>query len=323
MEILVLHPGALGDIILSLPAMKILRDRFRGAGITLAANTDFASAVASAYVSQIRSLSTLPIYRLYTSATLSDEEKKLWLSYDRILSWTGHACESYATKLSTLHPTVIVAPWKPGPDECRHVSRIFADSLDSWFQTPKSLPVAEIVVDPDDCRTADEWLHRQGWREGIPLIALHPGAGSIQKRWPQKKFLELARCLLPYGTLLVLEGPAEPGLGRALAAELSPGAILVSLPLRLLAAVLRQARVYIGNDSGIAHLAAAMTIHSVVLFGPTAPRHWAPLGAHVSVLWNNLGCLPCERADNGVALHTCMDNISVEDVFAQALRHLV
>jgi ADP-heptose:LPS heptosyltransferase len=321
-EILVLHPGALGDIILSLPAMKILRDRFGDAGITLAANTDFASTVASAYVSRIRSLSTLPIHRLYTSAPLFDEEKELWLSYDRILSWTGHACASYATKLSTLHPTVIVAPWKPGPDEGRHVSRIFADSLDPWFQTLKSLPVAEIKVDPDDCRMADEWLHRQGWREGIPLVALHPGAGSSQKRWSQKKFLELARCLLPYGTLLILEGPAEPGLGRALVAELSPGAILASLPLRLLAAVLRQARIYIGNDSGIAHLAAAMAIRSVVLFGPTAPPHWAPAGDHVSILWNNLGCLSCERTDNGVTLHTCMENISVKDVFAQAIKHL-
>jgi heptosyltransferase-3 len=321
-EILVLHPGALGDIILSLPAMKILRDRFRDAGITLAANTDFASTVASAYVSRIRSLSTLPIHRLYNSAPLSDEEKELWLSYDRILSWTGHACESYARKLSMLRPAVIVAPWKPGPDECRHVSRIFADSLDPWFQTPKSLPVAEIVVDPDDCRTADEWLHRQGWREGIPLIALHPGAGSSQKRWPQKKFLELARCLLPYGTLLVLEGPAEPGLGRALVAEFSPGAILASLPLRLLAAVLRQARIYIGNDSGIAHLAAAMTIHSLVLFGPTAPAHWAPKGDHVSVLRDIRGCPACEQADNPVAVHSCMDNISVEEVFTQSLRNL-
>jgi ADP-heptose:LPS heptosyltransferase len=322
-EILVLHPGALGDIILSLPAMKILRDRFCDAGITLAANTDFASTVASAYVSRIRSLSTLPIHRLYTSVPLSVEEKEFWLSYDRILSWTGHACESYATKLSTLHPTVIVAPWKPGPDERRHVSRIFADSLDPWLPTPQSLPAAEIVIDPDDCRTADEWLHRQGWSKGIPLIALHPGAGSSQKRWPQQKFLELARCLRPYGTLLLLEGPAEPGLGRALVAELSSGAILASLPLRLLAAVLRQARIYIGNDSGIAHLAAVMTIRSLVLFGPTAPPHWAPAGDHVSVLWNNRGCLPCERADNRAALHTCMDNISVEEVLAQALKHLI
>jgi ADP-heptose:LPS heptosyltransferase len=322
-EILVLHPGALGDIILSLPAMKILRDRFRDAGITLAANTDFASTVASAYASRIRSLSTLPIHRLYTSVPLPVEEKKLWLSYDRILSWTGHACESFAAKLSTLHPAVIVATWKPVPGERRHVSRIFADTLGPWLPTPKSLPVAEIMVDPDDCRQADEWLRRQGWSEGIPLIALHPGAGSSEKRWPPQKFLELARCLLPYGTLLVLEGPAEPGLGRALVAELSSGAILASLPLRLLAAVLRQARIYIGNDSGIAHLAAAMTIRSVVLFGPTAPVHWAPAGDHVSVLWNNRGCLLCERADNQAASHSCMDNISVGEALAQALRQLV
>jgi ADP-heptose:LPS heptosyltransferase len=322
-EILVLHPGALGDIILSLPAMKILRDRFRDAGITLAANTDFASTVASAYASRIRSLSTLPIHRLYTSEPLPVEEKKLWLSYDRILSWTGHACESFAAKLSTLHPAAIVATWKPGPGERRHVSRIFADTLNPWIPAPEFLPVAEIVVDPDDCRQADEWLHRQGWSEGIPLIALHPGAGSSLKRWPLRKFLDLARCLLPYGTLLVLEGPAEPGLGRALVAELSSGAILASLPLRLLAAVLRRAWIYIGNDSGIAHLAAAMTIRSVVLFGPTAPPHWAPAGDHVSVLWNNRGCLPCERADNRAALHSCLDNISVEEVLPQALKHLV
>jgi heptosyltransferase-2 len=82
---------------------------------------------------------------------------------------------------------------------------------------------------------------------------------------------------------LVVEGPAEPGLGWSLVEALGPGSVLARLPLPMLAGVLSHCRLYVGNDSGISHLAAAMGVPSVVLFGPTSPVHWAPLGARVEI----------------------------------------
>jgi ADP-heptose:LPS heptosyltransferase len=145
-------------------------------------------------------------------------------------------------------------------------------------------------------------------------MAIHPGAGSAAKRWALHRFLELGQRLRARGALLVLEGPAEEGLGQDLAAALRPGAYLARhLPLRLLAAVLRHCRFFVGNDSGMAHLAAGLGRPCVVLFGPTSPVNWAPIGRRIQVLRNTLGCIACEHEP--AALHTCLNNISWETVW--------
>jgi heptosyltransferase-2 len=320
-EILILHPGALGDIILSLPALGILRDRFQDTRITLAANTDFAVAVASGYVHRIVSLAALPLQRLYGSETVPPEDELLWRSYDRIISWTGFGAEAFGKKLAGLHRCVLVAAWKPRICEWRHVARLFADSLRPWLRVPEAMPMPEVKLDPDDRRRGGEWLWEQGWRGERPLVAIHPGAGSAAKRWPQHKFQELEHRLRAHGSLLIVEGPAETGLGREQARVLGAGTHLASsLPLPLLAGILSHCHSFVGNDSGIAHLAAGLQIPCVVLFGPSAPEHWAPLGSHVSILRDTKNCLSCERGLEG--RHTCMENISLETVQAQALRKL-
>jgi ADP-heptose:LPS heptosyltransferase len=320
-EILVLHPGALGDIILSLPALRILRDRFKDARITLAANTDFAITAASGYVHRIVSLAIFPLQRLHSSEAVSPEDKMLWCSYDRIVSWTGFGAEAFGKKFAELHDCVLLAAWKPGTCERRHVARLFVDSLRPWLQVPQVIPIPEIRLDSADRRRGSEWLQGQGWLSEKPLIAIHPGAGSAVKRWPLRRFLELADKLRASGSLLVIEGPAETGLDREQVRVLGAGTYLASnLPLPLLAGILSHCRSFVGNDSGIAHLAAALRIPCVVLFGPTAPEHWAPLGSHVSVLHDTKNCVVCTHGLEG--RHACMENIRLDDVLAQALRNL-
>jgi heptosyltransferase-3 len=317
-EILILHPGALGDIILSLPALAVLRERLRTARLTLAANTDFSGAVASGYADRLLSLSSLPLYRLHGVESVPPEDERLWRSYDRILSWTGYREERFTARLVQMHPCILAADWKPVSGEQRHVSRLFIDSLRPWFPVPPETPIPEIRVDSVDCRHGHEWLQGQGWSEDKPLMAIHPGAGSTEKRWALHRFQELGQRLRTRGRLLVLEGPAEEGLGQELAAALGPDTCLARhLPLRLLAAVLRHCRLFVGNDSGIAHLAAGLGLPCVVLFGPTSPVNWAPVGRRIQVLRNTFGCLACEREP--AALHTCLNNISVDTVWESAL----
>jgi hypothetical protein len=126
-RILVLHPGALGDIILSLPALQILHKQFPNAGITLAADTDSADAVANGCADQIVSLSSLPLHRLFMSQTIPSGDELLWRSYDRIISWTGFGVEAFAKQFMQIHPCVLVAAWKPGVGDGRHVARLFID----------------------------------------------------------------------------------------------------------------------------------------------------------------------------------------------------
>ncbi len=314
MEILVIHPGALGDIILSLPALRILGSQFESDRITLAANSEFAEAAASGYAGRFLSLSSLPLHRLFTSEPIPGGDLQFWRFYNRILSWTGSTDRSFAERLGRIHACCLIGSWKPGFTEKRHVSRIFADSLQPWVALPPRLPPTAIAIGPAARSQAVEWLRDQGLSGDRSLYVLHPGAGSATKRWPFSSFLDLARRLSTRGELLIVEGPAERGLGCELATAVGHRArVAAQLPLTLLAAVMSMSIAFVGNDSGIAHLAAGLQIPSVVLFGPTLPEHWAPLGGHVSVIRDPGNCRACGQEPD--ANHSCLQNISVDAVW--------
>jgi hypothetical protein len=261
-----------------------MRGRFPPARITLAANVDFARTAAGAYADRILSLGSLPLHRLHGGEPLTGADRKAWRAYDRIVSWTGHGAAGFAQRFAAVHPCVIVAGWKPDPNDPRHVARIFADSLSPWFEAPQDLPAPEIRIGADHKEEAGVWLRNFGWKPGGAVMALSPGGSSEAKRWPVSRFRELALRLDHRSLTLVVEGPAEPGLGRSLVDALGPGAVLACLSLPVLAGVLSHCRLYVGNDSGISHLAAALGVSSIVLFGPTSPAHWAPVGERVEIL---------------------------------------
>ena len=108
------------------------------------------------------------------------------------------------------------------------------------------------------------------------FLAIHPGSGALAKNWPLERFAELAGQLGP-GPFLLVEGPAEAGAGLGLGE--APAFVRASqLPLRTLGAVLARAGLFVGNDSGVSHLAAAWGAPTLALFGPTDPgrgRRWA------------------------------------------------
>ncbi len=314
MEILILHPGGLGDILLSLPAIRLLRSQFPSAIFTIAANIDHLAPVAHGYAEHILSLAALPLHRLYTPGRLTDEEALFWKAFDRIVSWTGSGNSEFVHNLKQIHPDACIASWRPGPEEPRHVSRLFIDSLGTGNSTAMP-PHAGILLDSMVQKQASQWLAERGGDTRDTLVALHPGAGSAAKRWPLPRFVRLAEelTLRGNGKLLLIEGPAETGMAMQIAEALPASSAIVaqSLPLNLLAAAIERCKAFVGNDSGITHLAAGLKVRSTVLFGPTLPQHWAPLGDHVTVLREPHGCEGCAC---GQPDHTCMNNIPVDAV---------
>jgi heptosyltransferase-3 len=308
-EILVLHPGALGDLILSLPAIASLR--CASARITIAGNLDYLAVVAGSYADDVISLSTVPLHRLYSGERLHESDVQFWKRFDRIVSWTGAGDPEFTARLKKIHPEACVASWRPGPGETRHVSQMFADSIGTAISRIK--PPRIVLSDTKQSR-GTSWLSEKGWNNREPLVALHPGAGSEAKRWPALRFITLAQHLVQKKIkLLIIEGPAETGLAGQVARVFPPGAAITaeSEPLDLLAAAMKNCSLFIGNDSGLAHLAASLGVRSIVLFGPTLPQNWAPLGRDVVVLRNAKGCAACL---DGRGRHTCLENISVEEV---------
>jgi ADP-heptose:LPS heptosyltransferase len=122
-----------------------------------------------------------------------------------------------------------------------------------------------------------------------PLVALHPGSGSVAKCWPPSSFAALAAALHRMGaTPLLIAGPADAvavaAATRALPADTPAPPVAGDLALGTLAALLVRCAAFVGNDSGVSHLAAMLGVPALALFGPTNPAVWAPLGPHVRVL---------------------------------------
>ena len=132
--------------------------------------------------------------------------------------------------------------------------------------------------------SADDQARAAAIAAALParFLAIHPGSGSPAKNWPAARFAALLRALGATRWLLV-RGPADEAAAAVL--EAVPGATVArDLPLRVLAALLTRAGAYVGNDSGVTHLAAASGAPTVAVFGPTDPRLWRPVGPRVEVL---------------------------------------
>lgn len=150
---------------------------------------------------------------------------------------------------------------------------------------------------------------------------LVPGAGQAEKRWPIEHFRALALRLAARGLPVVAVG--GPGEGPLLEAVVRhTGTVVpVTMALPIIGALLAQAAVVVGNDSGLMQLAAAVGAAAVVIFGPTPPGRWGPAAGRGLVVARDLPCAPC--SDHGrracpLGTHACLQGLSVDDVFAAA-----
>jgi len=159
-------------------------------------------------------------------------------------------------------------------------------------------------------------------------VAVAPGSGNPRKNWPLSHYYELTRSLVWEHRVRVvwLVGPAEkawlPYLqGLTQAQDMT---LLADASLKQVAQVLAQCHLYIGGDSGLSHLAAAVdTPQVLVLFGPTNPLIWAPFAPQVSVLTSSMECVPCARGrEISCSSVQCLQELSPETVLRRAARLL-
>jgi hypothetical protein len=174
-------------------------------------------------------------------------------SFDRILSWYGSNRPEFRAAAAAVNPNWQFLHALPPPETTLHASDYFATQVGAQLGRGPSLAVTPPAV-----------LHN--------LIAIQPFSGSMTKNWPLEHYRALVRNLPSDIARRVtwLAGPEEQ-LDGALRFD----------DLAELAAWLAGASLYIGNDSGISHLAAAAGATSIVLFGPTDPAIWAPRGREV------------------------------------------
>jgi len=158
----------------------------------------------------------------------------------------------------------------------------------------------------DQALTAEERIPRVAVGATVSTvrpIVLHPGSGSPNKNWPIDRFISLASALADTGPIAWVVGPVEEesGVAAKIAAAAIPGATSWrSLPLAELTRRLVGARLFVGNDSGVAHLAAAVGCPTVVLFGASDPVIWAPRGRAVAVIGDGTSGMEAIRIDDVV-----------------------
>lgn len=148
-------------------------------------------------------------------------------------------------------------------------------------------------------------------------IILHPGAGAVWKRWPAQRLGAVARTLRERDhDVALLAGPDDAEAVEATLAHGGPLPVLRSASIRHLAGILSRVRLFVGNDSGVSHLAAAAGAPTIALFGPTDPASWAPLG-NVRVLRRCSATTARQGQIRVCDVVACMEGIGVEDVLAE------
>ena len=156
--------------------------------------------------------------------------------------------------------------------------------------------------------------------KGRAYAVIHPGSVMETKRWNAARFGELARGLAARGlTIVVTAGPGEELFASQVAAEVAGTLILLGLTIPELAELIRAARLYIGNDSGPMHLAAAVGTPTVAIWGSSDSRRWRPWSTEHRVVQNPFECNPCPGYRCLVAPSPlCIESVTVDQVSAAA-----
>jgi Glycosyltransferase family 9 (heptosyltransferase) len=178
---------------------------------------------------------------------------------------------------------------------------------------------AGVTCGPEDLR-----LRPRPGRPGDGPVVVHPGAGFVARRWPAGRWAAVGRALAAAGHPVVVTGSADEAPACAAVAAGVPGArdLCGRLDLEGLAAVVGDARLVLSGDTGTAHLATALGLPSVTLFGPTPPRWWGPgidPDLH-TVLWHGDPAATDYVGDpHGATLDPTLARITVEEVVTAAL----
>jgi hypothetical protein len=303
---LILQPGAIGDCILTLPLAAYMKDALRLGGIDILGHTEYVGFLPGrSCVDGVRSIDAMDLHRLFAKQnTFELKDKDPLISafgdYAWIATFLGEPNSNFEQNLiytaNCSHSAeVVTLSLKPPKDLSEHLAdfyiRQFIDqSSHSLHSRAYQAGDCLIKATEADMNTGKELLREIGLGSGEKLIIIQPGSGGVSKCWHLDNFLAVARELDSRGVEIVfLLGPAE--LDRFSDAKIkkisSVGKCLTNLSLAQVLGLLSCVDGFIGNDSGITHLSAALGIRTYGVFGPTNPEVYKSIGPAVTVFTSN------------------------------------
>jgi hypothetical protein len=299
---LVLQPGAIGDCLLTLPLIRFMKEQLGLGSVAVLGHTDYVGMFpVRTCADGIRSIDTVDLHRLFVKPKdfdLADADPLIstFAGYSWIVSFLGEPESNFEQNLiytanCSTSAEVITLTLKPPKGHCGHI----ADYYIEQFVEQCALTLARRsaskytnLVRPTsaDKRTGRDLLDQAGERSDQRTIVIHPGSGGRSKCCHLDNLLAAAEELGNNASIVFLLGPAELERydGATIARLRKAGKCLSGLSLAQVVAVLSCADIFIGNDSGITHLAAQMGVRTVALFGPTDPTVYGPVGPMVEIL---------------------------------------
>lgn len=280
-RILVIRGGAIGDFILTLPALKLLRENFPKSHLEILGYKHIvALAEERYYANATRSIEYAPLSRFFARCLdLPTDLVEYFSRFDLIVSYLFDPDGIFENNLRRCGAQRIVR----GPaklDKSTHAARQLARPLIELGIEIVDLS-AKIFLSVQDREFAREFIGDLPH----PITAIHPGSGSKEKNWPLQNWIDLGEDCFVARSLLVIAGEAEETEAATLKREWKNRNVRFAANLALphLAALLEQT-LFVGHDSGISHLAAAVGARCVVLYGPTDPSIWAPASGDVMII---------------------------------------
>ena len=294
---LIIQPGAIGDGILTLPLVRMLRAELRIDLVDIMGHTDYLSILPGrGDVASVISLEQTPLHSLFTdsgSYDPADDDPLLGLfrPYEAVVTFladeAGHFERNLVHVIYITHAAdVATVQLRPPADYPSHVGHFFMEQFAEQL-APHQLAIRQefttgplLQICPADRQLGQEVFAKYRLDRQDRIITLHPGSGSNRECWPLSRFRHLASLLAQEGFQpVMLIGPAEQRIGNdALTRLASEMPLLEQLSLEEVLAVLSCSAGYIGCDSGISHLAGALGVRTVAIFGPTCADQWRPLG---------------------------------------------
>ncbi|MDR2945393.1 MAG: lipopolysaccharide heptosyltransferase II [Candidatus Adiutrix sp.] len=340
-KLLIIKMSAVGDVVMTLPALEALRHKYPAARIDWLVEPAAAGLLHGhpqldrVIISPRRELSRLAkagrllrAHRLYRAF----KEDLRSVEYDVVLDLQGLLKSGLMVRLARGRRKVgfdltreksykFLSEKMPPYDPDRHAVLRYLDAAAYLgAERPAPWPEAYYTPPPQAAREAEELLAR---RVHGPFVIFNPGAKWVTKRWPLPHWLDLAEKVLRSTELeiAVTGGPEDAEWGEAIVRAVPEISVnfcgQTSLPA--LAHIMTRAEAVVTADTGPMHLAAAVGAGGLALFGPTRPWRTGPFGGHFEVLTPELDCLGCLRKNCG---QPCLERLEPSTVFSNLMGYL-
>lgn len=333
-RVVVRLPNWVGDAVMAVPALRELRRVLPHAHITLVTRPGAADIFIDAdfidevFVYDRTGLATLWRHvsewrrQKFDLALLFQNafEAALIAFLSRVPTRIGYNAESRGFLLTQSLP---LPAWKAKRHESFYYLNLVAEleQVLSGKQTEITEPRFELAVSAPRKQQALTLLREHGARLNAPLAVLCPGSiNSRAKRWPAERYAAVADRLAESGFNVALIGsPAEMDVSNEVSkrARSQPIMLTGKTSVAEATAIISIADILITNDTGPAHIGAALNIPTLVIFGPTNPLTTYPMSTNAEIIRHAPDCAPCMLRDCPID-HRCMTAITPEDVFARA-----